>query len=224
MPSPANPVGIISPQKLLEQLRWRYAVKKFDPARKISKEIWNTLEQALVLSPSSYGLQPWKFIIINDPALRQRLQPASWNQSQIVDASHLVVFAEKRNLSAADIQRHVERIAAVRKVPPESLNGYKQMMMGGLVDSAAKGFDINCWSSRQVYLALGIFLTSAAVLGIDACPMEGIEPERYDEILGLNKTGYHTLCVAAAGTRAADDAYARAPKVRFPVEEVVDRR
>lgn len=205
---------------LQNQLRWRYATKKFDAARKIPARDWAALENALVLSPSSFGLQPWKFFVVENPKIRERLKAASWNQSQITDASHLVVFAMKKNLNSADIEHFIKRIAEIRHASLESLESYKQMMVAH-VNRTDPGFDINAWATKQLYIALGTFLTSAAILGIDACPMEGLDPAKYDEILGLEKQGYHAVVVATAGYRAADDAYASAPKVRYPREEVV---
>ena len=210
----------ISPQTLLDQLNWRYAAKKFDPARQIPDEVWNALEQALVLTPSSFGLQPWKFIVVKDKVVREKLKKASWNQNQITDASHLVVFAQKKDLNAADIEHFIQRIAAVRHMPLPSLNGYKQIMLD-FVGKAGREVDLNEWAGRQVYIALGNFLTCAALLGIDACPMEGIEPDKYDVILGLKTQGFQTCCVATAGYRAGDDAYAVLAKVRFPKKEVI---
>ncbi len=206
--------------RVVEQLRWRYATKKFDPTRKIPAPLWQALESALVLSPSSFGLQPWRFIVVNDPAVRQQLRAASWNQPQITDASHMVVFAIKKDLNASDVERFTRRIAEVRGVSVESLDQYKQVMLG-FVGQAGKGLDINAWSARQVYLALGVFLTTAAVLGIDACPMEGIDPDAYDKILGLDRQAHHAVAVATAGYRAADDAYAKLPKVRYAPEDVI---
>lgn len=206
-----------SPESVVSSLRWRYATKKFDPARKIPREKWDALMEALVLAPSSYGLQPWKFFVVEDPATRAKLQAASWGQSQIVDADKLVVFAARKGFGAADVERFVARIAEVRKTPAAALDGYKQMMLGVLGRP-----QLEAWVARQVYLALGTFLVSAAALGVDACPMEGIEPAKYDEILGLSAKGYTALCVATAGFRAADDAYAAQAKVRFPRAEVVE--
>ena len=214
---------MIRPDELVRQLGWRYATKKFDPARKIPAEYWNALEQALVLTPSSFGLQPWKFIVVSDPVLRERLKPASWNQSQVVDASHLVAFAYKKDLSPADVDRYTRHIAAVRGVPERSLESYKQRMVS-FVGRAGQGLDINAWATCQLYIALGTFLTAAALLGIDACPMEGIEPQKYDQILDLGPLGYKTAFVATAGYRAEDDAYARLDKVRYPSSEVLLHR
>jgi nitroreductase len=201
-----------------KQLEWRYATKVFDSTRVISNEDWKTLERALVLTPSSFGLQPWKFFVVGNPAKRADLKPVSWGQSQIVDASHLVVFAIRKNLSVADIERFVARTAEVRGTTVESLEGYKQMMVGSLTNPS---IDINAWASRQVYIALGFFMSTAAMLGIDACPIEGFEPARYDEILGLTALGYGASVVAAAGYRSSGDKYASLPKVRFKADDVI---
>lgn len=216
MPTPLPPSALTGP------LEWRYATKRFDPDRKIDPAIWSALERALVLSPSSFGLQPWRFVVIGDAGVRERLRAVSWNQPQITEASHLVVFAARTGLTPADVERHVQRTAAVRSVPVESLAGLRTMI-GGFVEQLRATGRLDAWCDRQAYLALGTFLTSAALLGIDACPMEGIDPAAYDEILSLPAQGYHTLCVAAAGHRSPDDAYAGLAKVRFPVEEVITR-
>ena len=213
-------MNTIQPEQLVSQLNWRYATKQFDPARKISPAVWTALEESLVLTASSCGLQPWKFIVVADPATRQKLLPVSWGQRQIVDASHLVVFAAKTNLSEVDIDVYLDCIAQVRGVTRESLGSFRDMMTGivlkGMDAPARKG-----WAERQVYIALGNFLTCAAVLGVDTCPMEGIEPARYDEILGLGKEGLGAVMVATAGYRSAGDKYAALKKVRFPKSEVL---
>jgi nitroreductase len=206
--------------QLITQLSWRYATKQFDPQRKISPQDWATLEQALVLSPSSFGLQPWKFVVVADQAKREQLLPASWGQHQVIDASQLVVFAVKTKLTEQDIDDYLHLITKVRGVPSEALAGFRDMMVGSIVkgrDDAAR----KDWATRQVYIALGNFLTSAALLGIDACPMEGIQPAKYDEILGLSQRGLSTVVVATAGYRATTDKYAELKKVRFPKEEVL---
>ena len=210
----------VSPADALAALNWRYAVKKFDPAKKIPADTWAALEQSLLLSPSSYGLQPWKFFVVETPAVREQLLPHSWGQKQIVDADKLVVFAVKRDVNPADADRQIARISQVRGVPAEALAGYRGMMAGSLSRTPAP--DIDVWMSRQVFIALGVFLTTAAVLGVDACPMEGFVPERYDEVLGLTAKGYAARVVATAGYRAADDASGTAKKVRFELGEVVE--
>jgi nitroreductase len=210
----------VSNETVLRQLQWRHATKKFDAAKQISHEDWTTLEQALVLTPSSYGLQPWKFVVITDPATKQQLLPLSWGQRQIVDASHVVVFAIRHNLSEADIDRYLARIVEVRGGTVEALAGFRRMMVGGLL---AGELNLNHWASLQVYIALGQFMTTAAMLGIDTCPMEGIEPAKYDQVIGLDKLGYGTVVACVAGYRASDDKYASAAKVRFKPEDVVLR-
>ena len=212
----------VSNETLLQQLRWRYAVKKFDSARKISVEDWQTLEQALVLTPSSFGLQPWRFVVITDQATKDKLVPISWGQRQVVEASHVVVFSVRQPLTESDVDRHLARTAEVRDVSVDSLAGFKKMLMKSLVPPPAE-FDIHHWAGLQAYIALGNFMTSAAMLGIDTCPMEGIVPEKYDELLGLPSDGYGTVVVCVAGYRAADDKYATLPKVRFLTEDVVLR-
>ena len=212
----------VSNETLLQQLRWRYAVKKFDSARRISADDWHTLEQALVLTPSSFGLQPWRFVVITDQGTKDKLVPISWGQRQVAEASHVVVFSVRQPLTESDVDRHVARTAEVRGVPIESLAGFKKRLMKSLVPPPAE-FDIHHWAGLQAYIALGNFMTAAAMLGIDTCPMEGIVPEKYDELLGLPSDGYGTVVVCVAGYRAADDKYATLPKVRFATEDVVRR-
>jgi nitroreductase len=214
---------ILAPEDLLKAQAWRYATKKFDPERKIPAEVWSALEQALVLTPSSYGLQPWKFVVVTDPALKAKLRPASWNQAQVEDCSHHVVFLAKEQVTEADLDRFLARTAEVRGQSVEALAGYKGYMMGDLVNGGRSGV-IAEWAARQVYIALGNFMTSAAVLGVDTCPMEGLQPEKYDEVLGLAGSGWRTIVACPAGYRAAGDKYASAPKVRFPADQVIDRR
>jgi nitroreductase len=214
-------MSVVSPDAALAALTWRYAVKKFDPTRKIAADTWAVLEQSLVLSPSSYGLQPWKFFVVETPAVRERLLPHSWGQRQIVDASHLVVFAVKTDVGPSDAERLIARSAAVRNIPVEKLNVYKGMVVGSLTRQSAA--DIDVWMSRQLFIALGVFLTTAALLGVDVCPMEGFVPEKYDEVLGLTAKGYAARVVATAGHRAADDTSASLAKVRYPAEEVIER-
>jgi nitroreductase len=210
----------VSNETVLRQLQWRHATKKFDATQRISEEDWMTLEQALILTPSSYGLQPWKFVVITDPATKAQLLPLSWGQRQIIDGSHLVVFAIRQNLSEADIDKYLMRIVEVRGGTVDALAGFRRMMVGGLLDGAT---DLNHWASLQVFIALGQFMTTAAMLGIDTCPMEGIEPTKYDEVLGLNEFGYGTVVACVAGYRASDDKYASVAKVRFKAEDVVLR-
>ncbi len=213
----------ISIDTLLTQLKWRYATKKFDPTRKIPAATWTALEQALVLSPSSYGLQPYRFIVVIDPKLREALKPLAWGQPQVTEASHFVVFARKTTVSEADVTRFVNLTTDSRGIPRGSLQSYQDMMVGDLVKGPRSAW-VNEWAARQAYIALGNLLTAAALLGIDACPMEGLDPARYDEVLGLPAKGYSTVCAGVLGYRAADDKYATAKKVRYPAEELIEHR
>lgn len=210
----------ISSEQLLDRLEWRYATKKFDPSHTIDQATWDTLEEALRLSPSSGGLQPWAFAVVTDPAVRGKLVPAAHGQTQVRDASHLVVFAARNNLGDTHVDAHIRRTAEVRGVSEEDLAGYRGMLSGGIVkgkDPAAR----QAWAARQTYIALGTLLTSAALLGVDACPMEGFDPAQVDAILGLKEKGLSSTVMCALGYRSETDAYARLPKVRFKNEEVV---
>lgn len=208
----------VSNETLLKQLKWRYATKKFDPSKRISDADWKTLEEVLVLTPSSFGLQPWKFFVVDTPALKEKLVAASWGQAQVRDASHTLVMTIRKDMDEAHIGQYVQHTAAVRGVAPETLEKFKQVMVNF---AARPGFDVNTWAKDQVYIALGNFMTSAAMLGIDTCPMEGLDPKKYDEILGLGALGYSTVVACPAGYRAADDKYAATPKVRFKHDDMI---
>ncbi len=213
-------MNTLNPDALLAQLNWRYATKKFDATKKIPAGTWAALEHALLLTPSSFGLQPWKFIVITDAAVKQKLVPVSWNQTQPADCSYLVVFAVRKALAEKDVDRFLDSIVATRGGAKESLKGYGEMMTGFAGKAAKEGW-LREWAVRQVYIALGNFMTCAAVLGVDTCPMEGIEPANYDKILGLDGTEFETVVACAAGYRAADDKHAQLAKVRFPASEVI---
>lgn len=213
----------MAPAALLAAQRWRYATKRFDPARRIPAAVWDALEESLVLTPSSYGLQPWRFVVVTDPALKAALRPLSWNQPQVTECSHYVVLAHRDGLTEADLDRLIDRTADVRGLDKASLAGYRGMMAKSLL-SGAGAAGILAWAAHQAYIALGNLMTSAAVLGVDACPMEGIEPARYDEVLGLPARGYRTVVACALGYRAPEDRYAGLAKVRYPRHEVVEHR
>jgi nitroreductase len=211
----------MTPENVLEQLKWRYAVKKFDATKKIPDPVWQALEQSLVLSPSSFGLQPWKFFVVQNPQIREQLLPHSWGQKQVVDASHLIVLAIKKDVSEVEVNHYVQRMAEVQQVPVENLEKFSAVVKGFLKNPPYP-LDVNEWSAKQVYLALGFLMTSAAVLEIDTCPMEGFVPSEYNRILGLPEKGYSAVVVCPVGYRAADDYSADRPKIRFPTEEVVE--
>ena len=208
---------------LVETLQWRYATQSFDPTRKIPAADWQALEQALVLSPSSIGLQPWKFIVVTSDEVKAQLVPASWGQLKTAECSHFVVFAVRKNLGHEHVDRHIARMVEVRGVTPESLGKFRTMATGNL-DKARAEERLDTWQTHQVYISLGQFMASAAVIGIDTCPMEGIDPEKFDEILELRGTGFATVVACAAGYRRPDDKYASNKKVRFKPEDVIEHR
>lgn len=215
------PNAALTPERLVQTLTWRYATKKFDPARKISAADWRAIEASFHLAPSSYGLQPWKFLVIDDPTVREKLMLASWNQRQVVDASHYVVLATRTKIELEDGERWVARLAEVRGVPTDSLAG----MSKGLAKFAATPpahVEHAAWAAKQAYIALGFAMTSAALLGIDTVAMEGFEPAKYDEVLGLAPRGYRAICGLALGYRAGDDKNASLPKARFPLDRVIE--
>jgi nitroreductase len=211
----------VPPDTVLAQLNWRYATKKFDPTKKIAPDLWAKIEQAAVLAPSSFGLQPWNFVVVTDPEMRQKLHPVSYNQPQILDASHLVVFAAKNPPTPEDVEAHVARTAEVRGVAIDTLAGLGKSMLDAL--SRMDAAQAHRWAARQTYIALGVFLSAAAMMGVDACPMEGFQPEKYDEILGLKEKQLGAVVIATAGYRSADDKYGTAAKSRFDVNDVVIR-
>ena len=209
----------ISPDKLLASLRWRYATKKFNSARKISAATWDAIEESLVLTPSSFGLQPWKFFVVEDSGLRANLAVESWNQPQVTEASHYVVLTARTDLNAADIDAWMTRLSELRGSGPEAVAPLK-----GLIEGFAQAMSHearHAWNIRQAYIALGQLMAAAALLGIDACPMEGISATGYDQILGLEGSGYVTVVACALGYRAEDDKYATLPKARFDRSQVI---
>jgi nitroreductase len=211
----------LTPAQFLASLEWRYATKAFD-TRKLPDATWAALEESLRLTPSSYGLQPWKFIVVNDPALRAKLRPVSWNQSQVTDASHLVVFARRTEVTETDVNEFFNQMVSERQADATKLEPYRQMMLGGVVkgkDAAAQ----KDWAARQLYIALGQLMGAAAAMAIDTCPLEGIDPDAYTEILGLKGTGYEVVVACAVGYRSSEDKYAGMKKIRFPAARVISR-
>lgn len=208
---------------LITQLNWRYATKKFDPTKRIPNADWETLLESLRLSPSSYGLQPWRFVIVETPELRKTLRTLSWNQEQVETASHFIVITTLKRLSTDYVDRHIARTAALRQIPIESLAGYRQVIINDLVTGPRKD-QIHPWSQRQAYIAMGTLMTSAALMHIDTCPLEGIQASAYDQTLGLETTDYATVAAVALGYRHPDDKYQHTAKVRFTRNDIIDKR
>ena len=209
--------------ELLDKLNWRYAVKLFDSTKKISSDDWKILESALILTPSSYGLQPWKFLVVTSEDLKQKLTPLSWNQKQVASCSHYVVLLAKDQMTEDDVSRYMQRISDVRGTDVSSLNSFKNAIIGDVVKGDRSQW-VKEWATRQVYIALGNLMTSAAMLEIDTCPMEGIDQKKYDDVLELNNSGYHTVVACAVGYRSAEDKYQNAKKVRFETKDLISYR
>ena len=205
-------------KNVIEAMKWRYAVSKFD-TKKLSDQQLNDLLESTILSPSSYGLQPWKFIIVTNEEVRSKLQEAGYNQPKISESSHLVVFAVEKIINDLLVDTFIESVSATRSVPVESLKGYADMIKS-TVNSKTPEQRIE-WATRQAYIALGVLVTTGAVEGIDVAPMEGFDPKKFDEILGLDKMGLESKVIASIGFRANDDPQALYKKVRFPREKVV---
>lgn len=210
----------ISTGQLLEQLNWRYAVKKFDSSKKISTHEWAALEQALVLTPSSYGLQPWRFLVVQSPEVRRQLTPLTWKQTQVEDCSHFVVLTHLRQIGEEHIKKFVQSTAKIRGLEVEKLKGFQEMMIKDVV-TGPRSKVAATWAAKQCYIAMGNLMTSAAMLAIDTCPMEGLDPVGYDKVLNLEASDYQTAMAVACGYRHVDDSYQRLKKSRFDVSDVV---
>ena len=205
---------------ILKQLNWRYAVKNFDTKRKIPAQDWALLEETLRLSPSSYGLQPWRFLVVDSPEVRKKLTPASYGQKQIESCSHLVVFTHLKSFNEAYVENYIQSLASERGLKFADLKGFYDT----IVNDAVKGpraATASQWNARQLYIAMGSLLTVAALLHVDTCPMEGIDAAQYNSILGLTDSPYTTIAVVTLGYRASDDQLQHAKKVRYPKAKVI---
>ena len=206
--------------ELLNNLKWRYATKKFDSSKKVSNENLEKLKEVIQLSPSSYGLQLYKVLVIENKELREKLKYASWGQSQITDASHLFVFCNYANVKSKHVDEFLELTAKEQDIDVNNLNGYGDFMKGKI--SEMNEVEQKNYTIRQTYLTLGNLLSACAELKIDACPMEGFEPEKYNGILGLSEQGLNAAVIASIGYRANDDHTQNRPKVRKPLNELFE--
>ena len=208
--------------QLLDALRWRYAAKQYDTTRKLDTETLETLKEVIRLAPSSVGLQPWKFVIVTDPEVRKQLRAVGYDQAQITDASHLIVFCRRTDLGDNLVAELVEKTAEVRKISVESLEGLQQLAAGSL--AYKPGEAVHNWAAQQVYIPLGKLLEAAALLKVDASPMEGFDPAGFDKILGLTEQNLASVVICGLGYRSPDDKYATAAKVRFAAEDIFIQR
>lgn len=206
-------------KEMLGALNWRYAVKRFDAAKSLSPEQVAFLKEALRLSPSSFGLQPWRFVFVAKGELRKKLRGKAWNQAQVEDCSQLIVLCRPEKIGQGDVDKFVATTADTIGVPRESLDGMKKMMSGFVLGLTAE--QAAAWARDQVFIALGVLLAACAQAGIDACPMGGFESESFDELLGLKEQGLRSVVLCAVGTRAGSDKYAERAKVRYPAQDVV---
>lgn len=204
--------------KLLDALHWRYATKKMN-GQKVEESVVNEIIEAIRLTPSSFGLQPYSLFVITDPELKKQLLAASWNQSQIVDCSHLLVFANWTTVTTEQIEGFIADVAEQRNIPIESLNDYKKMVVN-TVSSKSKE-ELSVWTSKQTYIALGFGLIAAAIAGIDSTPMEGFMPSKYNEILQLTDKGLNASVILPIGFRDENDKYALVQKVRRPSKHFI---
>ena len=203
-------------QTFLSQLDWRFATKQFDAKKQVSEVDLGRVLEAVRMAPTSFGLQPFQVLVVTDEALRAKLREASWGQSQVTDASHLLVFCARTDITA-HIERYIDLIAggdAETKAGLESFKGMMTQTVGAL--DATAGLN---WSAKQAYIALGFALAACAELSIDSCAMEGFSGEAYDQLLGL-EDHLKSVVLLPIGYRAAEP---ERPKVRFSLEDVVRR-
>lgn len=202
----------------LKALQWRYATKKYDTEKKLSEDQIHLLKESLRLSPSSFGLQPWHFIVVEDIETRKKLRAAGYDQPAFTDASHLIVLATETNVDKTLIDKYIADTVSTRGIPIESLEGFRTMMEGAVAMKGEEG--AREWAARQVYISLGVLLTTAALEGIDATPMEGFDTAQCDRILGLGDRGLTARVIVSLGFRSGEDIAATQAKVRYSEEQV----
>lgn len=205
---------------ILESLQWRYATKKFDSSVKIEDEKINTLVEAFNLTATSYGLQPIKLIVVKNKELQEHMQTSSFNQEQVSTASHVFVFCIQNKLDENFINSYFDRMENLRPSQKEGVNKYRNLIMDRFKDKPAQ--QVQLWSTKQAYIALGNLLTVCATLKIDSCPMEGFNIEQIDNLLGLKQKGLSSVLLLPIGIRHKDDATALLAKVRRPIDNMVE--
>lgn len=209
-------------KKIIEALNFRYATKIYDSGKKIMNSDFEYLLESLRLAPSSFGLEPWKFLVIENKELREKLKVAAWGQPQITDASHLIVLCARKDVDENYIKKFIERTAKIRSIGKEQLAGFEEMLLG--FRAARTKEWVSEWTKKQTYIALGFLLETAALKGIDATPMEGFDALKFDEILELKDSEYNSVVVCALGYRSKEDKYPNLKKVRFEKKDVFEFR
>ena len=204
---------------VLERLKWRYATKKFDASKRLSEEKLSILKESFNLTATSYGLQPLKMVILSNPDLKKLLVPITMDQDQVENASHVLVICTETKIDSDYIKDHFNLVVKIRSTPREILSSFEEYLVSSFSDKQSD--ELNIWSTNQAYLALGNLLTVCAIEKIDACPIEGFDPDKYDELLQLNEKGLQSVIVLAVGYRAEDDMFSGFDKVRKGVDEVI---
>ena len=200
-------------------LKWRYAVKKFDSKKIVSSEKIEILKKAFNLTATSYGLQPLRLILVQNKEVQEKLMKASYNQKQVHSASHVLVICTEKNVDKSFIENHFKMVQDVRKTPEEILHPFRESLIG---DFEQKPVDeVKVWAAHQAYLVLGTLLTVCAVEEIDSCPMEGFEPDKYEQILELDKHQLEAVLALPIGYRSQEDFFASLKKVRRPLTDTV---
>lgn len=225
-------------ENTITALQTRYAVKKFDTNATLTQEEYTLIEQTLHLTPSSFGLEPWKFFIITDKGIRKEFEPYAMKNAQVIDASAVIVMCAKDALTKADVDNYIAQIADVRGGPVENLAGFKKMLHGFRLGKIANRFTFGAvqmvigmtslgksWAENQVFIALGNLLTVCALHSIDTCPMGGFHQRGFKKILSrhVDMQGYTPVVLCAVGKRATDDSFATMKKVRKDLKDVIVR-
>lgn len=205
---------------LIESLTWRYATKQFDATKKVSESDLEFIKEAINLTATSYGLQTYKVLIVENPVLREQLLPVSWGQKQVVDASHLLVFCSDTTVTPEAIDAYVKLKSDVQGIELAHLKGYSDFMKSSIGSFPAEA--TQSWSKKQTYIALGNAMAACAELKIDSCPMEGFDAVKYNEILGLNERDLTAALVLPIGYRSEEDKTQHAKKVRKPLAEMFE--
>jgi len=206
---------------LIDQLQWRYATKKFDSTRVVAADKIDRILEAVRLSASSSGLQPYELFVITNKELREQIKPVAMNQAQVTDCSHLIVFAAWDHYTAERINENFDRTETIRNLKTESGTAYRQMLLN-LYPTRDPELNFT-HTAKQAYIALGTALIAAAVEGVDATPMEGFNPQALDELLNLKEKGLRSAVILPLGYRKADEDWlASLKKVRTPSERFVN--
>lgn len=203
---------------LLDHLNWRYATKIFDPNKKVGFQDLEFLKEAIRLSVSSYGLQLYKVLIIENEEIRRALRKSSWDQRQITDASQLFVFCNYTHDYEQHVDNYIERIIRAEGDSSDGIRQYGKTIKTNIAKMARA--ERKSWSEKQTYLALNNLLVACAALKIDACPMEGFDGQAYNQILGLDELGLNAAVIAPVGYRSASDKTQERKKIRKTKEEL----